>query len=117
MTDKELVEKCYREIRDKTVTADCPSLYTVLELAIPIIWPEGYEVGKSFATINLPDLIKEAEKAERERIINSVINLLKRTTDYKLMVRMRSGRYFQSVAHDSEWDEFGQTLKGETNDR
>lgn len=38
-------------------------------------WLKGYETGKIFATLNLPDLIKEAEAQEREGIIGIIKNI------------------------------------------
>lgn len=47
-------------------------------------WSQGYETGKEFATINMPNLIKEAEEQERERVnaeLSEFVEMLKRAPE------------------------------------
>lgn len=57
------------KLADKNYTELKNAFDERIEEAKRTAWNIGYEDGKTFVSINLPDLLKEAEEQERERII------------------------------------------------
>ncbi len=63
-----------------------------LKRALPIIWQKGYEYGKEVATINLPDLIKEATQAERAKCEDEFMELTKKIGEDSFNAGAEAGR-------------------------
>ena len=49
-------------------------------------------------------------EVSRLREMEMIISMLKRATNYKLMQKMPSGRYYETVAHDEDWEKFRQAI-------